>query len=166
MISLARHIKEKLKVNKDYKAPIAYDPDDSLMLVKFILKGIVSRDGAVLIDTLTNVNIEQVNPGHNGDGFIISGNETTSKTRWQGRKMNIYDDDSFYYQIVTDSRHNVTAFILLFSVDKTDELLQLMSMTSTNKTYKWDEIFDVLNIIKYVFPDGLKNCKYRIKCFE
>jgi len=160
MKTLSNYIEERLIINKDYKTS-PFD-DDTLMIVKFLKRNIVSANPVLIIDALKNADVQRLNDRV----YSISGQEVNSGTRWENKKF-ISDITDIIWEFKTDSGNNFIAFIILFIDKDKYKFDELFSVVDNNKLYTVDEIYDMMNMSSKCFPSHLNkilrdNEKYEV----
>lgn len=160
MKTLNKYIEERLIINKDYKTS-PFD-DDTLMIVKFLKRNIVSANPVLIVDALKNADVQRLN----NRVYSISGQEVNSGTRWENKKF-ISDTTDIIWELKTDSRNNFIAFIILFIDKDKFKFDELFSVVDNKKLYTVDEIYDMMNMSPKCFPSHLNkllknNEKYEV----
>ena len=160
LIIFPSQVNEKLVINKDYKTS-PFD-DDTLMLVKFMKRSIVSRNPVLIVDGLKNADVQRLNDRV----YSISGQEVNSGTRWENRKF-ISDTTDIIWELKTDSGNNFIAFIILFINKDKFKFNELFSIVDNKELYTVDEIYDMMNMSSKCFPSHLNkilrdNEKYEV----
>lgn len=160
MKALSEYIEERLIINKDYKTS-PFD-DDTLMLVKFMKRSIVSRNPVLIIEGLKNADVQRLNDRV----YSISGQEVNSGTRWENRKF-ISDTTDIIWELKTDSGNNFIAFIILFINKDKFKFDELFNVVDNKELYTVDEIYDMMNMSSKCFPSHLNkilrdNEKYEV----
>lgn len=160
MKTLNKYIEERLIINKDYKtSPFN---DDTLMIVKFLKRNIVSANPVLIIEALKNADVQRLNDRV----YSISGQEVNSGTRWERKKF-ISDTTDIIWELKTDSGNNFIAFIILFIDKDKFKFDELFAVVDNKKLYTVDEIYDMLNMSSKYFPSQLNkilrdNEKYEV----
>ena len=160
MKALSEYIEERLIINKDYKTS-PFD-DDTLMLVKFMKRNIVSANPVLIVEALKNADVQRLNDRV----YSISGQEVNSGTRWENKKF-ISDTTDIIWELKTDSGNNFIAFIILFINKDKFKFDELFSVVDNKKLYTVDEIYDMMNMSSKCFPSHLNkilrdNEKYEV----
>ncbi len=160
MKALNKYIEEKLIINKDYKTS-PFD-DDTLMIVKFMKRNIVSANPVLIIEGLKNADVQRLNDRV----YSISGQEVNSGTRWENKKF-ISDTTDIIWELKTDSGNNFIAFIILFINKDKFKFDELFTVVDNKKLYTVNEIYDMMNMSSKSFPSHLNkilrdNEKYEV----
>lgn len=160
MKTLSEYIEERLIINKNYKTS-PFD-DDTLIIVKFLKRNIVSANPVLIVDALKNADVQRLNDRV----YSISGQEVNSGTRWENKKF-ISDTTDIIWELKTDSGNNFIAFIILFINKDKFKFDELFTVVDNKKLYTVDEIYDMLNMSSKYFPSQLNkilkdNEKYEV----
>jgi len=160
MKALSEYIEERLIINKDYKTS-PFD-DDTLMLVKFMKRNIVSANPVLIVEALKNADVQRLNDRV----YSISGQEVNSGTRWENKKF-ISDTTDIIWELKTDSGNNFIAFIILFINKDKFKFDELFNVVDNKELYTVDEIYDMMNMSSKCFPSHLNkilrdNEKYEV----
>ena len=153
-------VDEKLIVNKDYKTS-PFD-DDTLMIVRFMKRNIVSENPVLIIEALKNADVKQLS----NRVYSISGQEVNSGTQWYNKKF-ITDNNDIIWELKTDSRSNFIAFTILFIDKDKFKCNELFNVVDNKKLYTVNEIYDMMNMSSKCFPSLLNkllkdNEKYEV----
>ena len=153
-------VDEKLIVNKDYKTS-PFD-DDTLMIVRFMKRNIVSENPVLIIEALKNADVKQLS----NRVYSISGQEVNSGTQWYNKKF-ITDNNDIIWELKTDSRSNFIAFTILFIDKDKFKCNELFNVVDNKKLYTVNEIYDMMNMSSKCFPSFLNkllkdNEKYEV----
>ena len=150
LIIFPSQVNEKLVINKDYKTS-PFD-DDTLMIVRFMKRNIVSENPVLIIEGLKNADIQRLNDRV----YSISGEEVNSGTRWENKKF-ISDTTDIIWELKTDSGNNFISFTILFIDKDKFKFDELFSVVDNKKLYTVNEIYDMMNMSSKCFPSYITN---------